>query len=135
MTPRPCGFPRRGSHWPRSSSRRISGYYAKKAGMAERVTPHAFRHAFATHLLRHGADIRAVSKMLGHSRLKVTQIYTHLAQVDVKEAHEETHPREKDKVVRWPSRKWRSASMSDLDHVRGEVPGTLEGVELRPRDH
>jgi integrase/recombinase XerD len=70
-------------------------HYSKRAGMPERVTPHGFRHAFATHLLRHGADIHAVSKMLGHASVRITQLYTHLAAVDVKKAHEETHPRER----------------------------------------
>lgn len=72
-------------------------HYGKTAGVPERANPHAFRHAFATHLLRHGADIHAVSKMLGHTNLRTTQLYTHLAQVDVKKAHRETHPRERER--------------------------------------
>lgn len=71
---------------------------AKKAGIKKRVTPHVFRHTFATQLVKNGADIRAVQKMLGHSHLSVTHIYTRVAGVDVKKTHKESHPREKDKA-------------------------------------
>jgi integrase/recombinase XerD len=74
--------------------------YAKKAGIKKHVTPHVFRHTFATQLVKNGADIRAVQKMLGHSHLSVTHIYTRVAGVDVKKTHRESHPREKDKVDR-----------------------------------
>jgi integrase/recombinase XerD len=74
--------------------------YAKKAGIKKHVTPHVFRHTFATQLVKNGADIRAVQKMLGHSRLSVTHIYTRVAGVDVKKTHRESHPREKDKAER-----------------------------------
>jgi site-specific recombinase XerD len=72
--------------------------YAKSAGLDKRVTAHVFRHTFATQLVRNGADITAVQKMLGHSDLKVTQIYTRVAGVEVKKTHKERHPREKDKI-------------------------------------
>lgn len=71
-------------------------HYGRRAGIPFPVTPHAFRHTFATHLIRNGAEVAAVSKMMGHSSIKVTQIYTHLTQVDVKKAHVETHPRERE---------------------------------------
>ena len=71
--------------------------YAKKARIGKHVTPHVFRHTFATQLVRNGADITAVRKMLGHSRLSVTQIYTKVAGVDVRKTHNESHPREQDK--------------------------------------
>jgi integrase/recombinase XerD len=71
--------------------------YAKKAGIKKRVTPHVFRHTFATELVRNGADITAVQKMLGHASLSVTHIYTRVAGVDVKKTHTQSHPREKDK--------------------------------------
>jgi integrase/recombinase XerD len=74
--------------------------YAKKAGIAKRVTPHTFRHTFATELIRNGADINAVREMLGHSDLRTTNIYTHVAGVDVKKTHSTSHPREKDKEER-----------------------------------
>jgi integrase/recombinase XerD len=70
--------------------------YGRRAGIPFPVTPHAFRHTFATHMLKRGADIYAVSKMMGHSSVRITQIYTHLTQLDVKKAHEEHHPRERE---------------------------------------
>jgi integrase/recombinase XerD len=57
---------------------------AKKAGLSGRITPHTLRHSFATHLLEAGADIRHIQKLLGHSSLQTTQIYTHVANKDMK---------------------------------------------------
>ena len=71
--------------------------YARKAGIAKKVTPHVFRHTFATSLIKNGADVIAVQKMLGHASPKTTQIYTHVAGVDIKKTHASSHPREKDK--------------------------------------
>src|SRR3990170_7078853 len=74
--------------------------YARKAGIKKKVSPHVFRHTFATDLVRNGADITAVQKMLGHSTLSITHIYTRVAGVEVKRTHREHHPREKDNPVK-----------------------------------
>jgi site-specific recombinase XerD len=74
--------------------------YAKKAGIKKKVTPHTFRHTFATDLIRNGADIIAVRDMLGHAYVSATNIYIHVAGVDVKRTHSMSHPRERDKEAR-----------------------------------
>jgi len=78
----------------------IVTHYAKEAGMGKKVTPHVFRHTFATQLVKNGADITAVQKMLGHSHLSVTQLYTRVAGVEVKKTHQTSHPRERDPAVK-----------------------------------
>ncbi len=67
--------------------------YAGIAGIQRDISPHTLRHAFATHLLNHGADLRAVQMMLGHADLSTTQIYTHVAQARLKDLHSTHHPR------------------------------------------
>jgi integrase/recombinase XerD len=73
---------------------------ARKAGIGKQVTAHCLRHTFATALVKNGADIRAVQKMLGHVDLNTTQQYIRTLGLDIKAEHQKTHPRERDKAVK-----------------------------------
>ena len=92
----PCDalFPsRRGRQMTRQTFWYRIKIYALRAGIKRELSPHTLRHAFATHLLNHGADLRVVQLLLGHSDLSTTQIYTHVAKQRMQELHARHHPR------------------------------------------
>jgi integrase/recombinase XerD len=84
---------RRGHRMSREAVWGLVRRWSAVAGVAERVTPHTFRHSFATHLLEGGADLRVVQALLGHASISTTQLYTHLTGERVREVYARAHPR------------------------------------------
>ena len=92
--PTPAVFvSQRGRRLTRESVWRLVRRWSEFAGVEAHVTPHTFRHSFATHLLEGGADLRVVQTLLGHASISTTQLYTHLTGERLREVYARSHPR------------------------------------------
>lgn len=88
----------RGNRLSRQGFWKIIKGYTAKVGIVKEISPHTLRHSFATHLLKHGADLRTVQELLGHADISTTQMYTHLSQSSIRQVYKNTHPRSVEKV-------------------------------------
>ncbi len=84
---------RRGNQLTRAMIFTIVKRLAEKAGIQKKISPHTFRHSFATHLLENGADLRAIQQMLGHESITTTEVYMHVDRKHLREVMEQFHPR------------------------------------------
>ena len=84
---------KRGGRLTRQGAWAIVTKYGNNVGLGSRLTPHVLRHSFATHMLDHGADIRAVQELLGHASISTTQIYTHVSVARLRSVYDQAHPR------------------------------------------
>jgi len=89
----PIFLNRRGGRLTDRAVRDILNKYVEAAALKKKISPHALRHSFATHLLENGADIRSVQELLGHENLSTTQIYTHITKSTLRSVYDKTHPR------------------------------------------
>jgi len=90
---KPLFISRIGTRLTDRSIRRMILKYVKRTGLGKEISPHTFRHSFATHMLDRGADLRSVQELLGHANLSTTQIYTHVTTQRLKDAYATAHPR------------------------------------------
>lgn len=90
---KPLFVSRIGSRLTDRSVRRMILKYVRRTGLGKEISPHTFRHSFATHMLDRGADLRSVQELLGHANLSTTQIYTHVTTQRLKDAYVAAHPR------------------------------------------